>query len=223
MNLDDKAKWIAGKYSHMTSEKMEVWYNRKLQLNFFRKSSEKSYPAEGEPLQFNKKGFLTNAEFNGLGKYGVPLSERKFIDRELQEIESFDWKSIIEEEQTILETYRKFLLKKMQKIDSQKINTKAASSKYYAYLHLLLIETGQEPRFERNDDDLLPKNEIKNLVAEKYPNVSKEGFYKNFQKFSGMTNRRIAQELGQGFKKTIQRISGNNKEIVNILGKKHGK
>lgn len=166
-----------------------------------------------------------------------------FKDTKKNEFEDFETKTIevnnIEELAKQISIKEKERYKTKYEIKKYKLNELQASSiepepplkekkqteqnkipaKFYALYHWLLIEMGTEKPFERNTDDKFSKKEIEAFAKERYPNISTQGFYRNFIDIQLTDKIRIARNFGKGYKEKIITISKNSAKIIKHLQK----
>ncbi len=90
-------------------------------------------------------------------------------------------------------------------------------AKYYALYHWILIKTGKEKGFERNENDKFIKTEIELFCKNRHPLISAQGFYRAFIGIDITNKTLIANSFGKGYKEKLIKISNNDIDIIKHL------
>lgn len=91
-------------------------------------------------------------------------------------------------------------------------------AKFYALYHWILIEMGIERHFETNENGLFDRTKIETFAENRYPNTSKQGFYRAFKNEINLSDKKgIALSFGKGYKETIIKISNNDAKVITHL------
>jgi len=90
-------------------------------------------------------------------------------------------------------------------------------AKYYALYHWILIEMGIENKFDLDSNDRYKRSQIEAFANERYPKISKQGFYRAFIEID-ITNRPyIAVTFGKEYKEKLIEISNNDAKLIRHL------
>lgn len=103
--------------------------------------------------------------------------------------------------------------------DTSHFVDKPAQAKYYALLHHILINLGKEKIIELNENDKLPKKEIKRIARERYQ-TSDEMFYRSYREIDLTNWKAIKNSFDKGFEDIIIKISNNNEEVIRYFKEK---
>jgi hypothetical protein len=90
-------------------------------------------------------------------------------------------------------------------------------AKYYALYHWILIEMGIEKNFDQDSNDYYNRRQIEAFAYERYPKISKQGFYRTFIRIDITNKPYIAVIFGKGYKEKLIKISNNDAKVIRHL------
>lgn len=93
------------------------------------------------------------------------------------------------------------------------------TANYYALYHWILIEMGEEKNFHRDENDKFPKAKIEAFAKERYPQIGKQAFYRQFKGIDITKKIAIAITFGKGYKKKLIKLSNNDAKFMAHIGK----
>lgn len=115
-NLKNKIEAIALK-AQFPVKKIDLAYNKRLQSYLYWNSHKKDKPKDTETgnhnLEFNKNGFIINAQFSEKTKSGFDLLEVDFINENLQKIKTIDLSGLNLDEVKYIDFLKDFFKNKL--------------------------------------------------------------------------------------------------------------
>lgn len=115
MANDDKINFIAGRFSSMTADNLDLWYNKKLNKFFVRNSSDVQWLDSEEVPIFNDQGEIINAKFDKKTRSGFEITEEDFIKTELRFIsDGIQVDNLNLDKKKVIQSYQQFLKEKQQ-------------------------------------------------------------------------------------------------------------
>lgn len=200
-------------------DKVDSFYNQKFQKWLFDNSHEKERPidSEGYPLllEYDEKGFITNATFNRKTKHGLDLTEKDFLEELIPKIEKIDLSLLNMDRKKLVKFYKEYLMKKMDGPDHEVKEdpdfTIRSTHCILSYLFNCDIRGIKPVNAGR-------KKEVYKVAEKTIDIVTQNTFYKMYPKVTAI-NRNNESELielcGDNWKDILIHLSDDPDQLIN--------